>query len=145
MERDLWPEWRVWQARISIHALRMERDIGPVGVSGDPKISIHALRMERDLSRNRRINRVINFNPRAPHGARQSIKIVRLLRKNFNPRAPHGARRIERTTFSTICYFNPRAPHGARRGRCRCGCSPPQISIHALRMERDTPRIRDSM
>ena len=79
-------------------------------------ISIHALRMERDVS----------------------IKRYPGLQHNFNPRAPHGARRCSASPLPRPGRdFNPRAPHGARRCWWLSFDSPPFISIHALRMERD--------
>ena len=79
----------------------------------------------------------MNFNPRAPCGARRSRLSRRCSHTHFNPRAPCGARlyakagrEAERTisthaplagrdSFSARCgrgymYFNPRAPCGAR-------------------------------
>ena len=55
---------------ISIHALRMERDRHQKGGAYSAQISIHALRMERDRLIASISNPVLNFNPRAPHGAR---------------------------------------------------------------------------
>jgi len=78
-----------------------------------------------------------HFNPRAPHGARRSQYCLDTDQDHFNPRAPHGAR-----------LFRHRADGGQRRFQStRSAWSathfPPHsviiidISIHALRMERD--------
>ena len=80
----------------------------------------------------------MNFNPRAPCGARplwigsairfllfQSTRPMRgatrrgsshrAARMNFNPRAPCGARRCGDGLDGRLCDFNPRAPCGARQ------------------------------
>ena len=103
-------------------------------------ISIHALREERD---------------------KLSFSVGRASRY-FNPRAPRGARRIERhgsgrrgtfqstrsarsATPASILHlpeqpdFNPRAPRGARQSKNGKFTMLNNISIHALREERDDP------
>ena len=78
------------------------------------------------------------FNPRSPHGERQTLAQITDLARHFNPRSPHGERPINcfryrpciDTFQSTLpargatrrctgkpdfCYFNPRSPHGERR------------------------------
>ena len=59
----------------------------------------------------------MNFNPRAPRGARhRQGSIVGKGFFNFNPRAPRGARLREQWFQGWLDrYFNPRAPRGARR------------------------------
>ena len=88
---------------------------------------------------NSRYRQQVNFNPRAPYGARRCLPteasiysnisihvprtghdcwIVRCNRSrpDFNPRAPYGARRAPaRMAPPRRTYFNPRAPYGARR------------------------------
>ncbi len=82
---------------------------------------------------------VLNFNPRAPYGARllsfshpyaltifQSTRPLRgatssgrragLHSGHFNPRAPYGARPEPSAPATATTDFNPRAPYGARRG-----------------------------
>ena len=67
-------------------------------------------------------NKQINFNPRAPCGARPD-RLNRLpVIRNFNPRAPCGARPLRRLPALLVRYFNPRAPCGAR-------LSVPSVSI----------------
>ena len=56
---------------------------------------------------------------------------------DFNPRAPHGARLRQVRGEEKIPYFNPRAPHGARHVERLMEELNIEISIHALRMERD--------
>ena len=48
----------------------MERDAAKVPPQGRPAISIHALRMERDSGWIAGHLADLDFNPRAPHGAR---------------------------------------------------------------------------
>ena len=68
----------------------------------------------------------MNFNPRAPRGARQASSGWKRLHRYFNPRAPRGARRgatLQQTRH--LRYFNPRAPRGARL------CSPHRPSANS--------------
>lgn len=81
---------------------------------------------------------IMNFNPRAPYGARPNIRGVWMWWHSFNPRAPCRARPANLTIgylattvsihaphagrdhaspqhSSWTCSFNPRAPCGARR------------------------------
>ena len=103
--------------RISIHALRMERDRAEAEVwELSDRISIHALRMERDLLC------AVCFAPG----------------KNFNPRAPHGARPgAASTEGADLTFQSTRSAWSATR-RGIDGGSGFDISIHALRMERDS-------
>ena len=57
-----------------------------------------------------------NFNPRSPHGERQSPRTTVESARHFNPRSPHGERQYG-DLFSTQQQqdFNPRSPHGERR------------------------------
>ena len=64
-----------------------------------------------------------------------------LMSINFNPRAPHGARQSQIVKHDQQHYFNPRAPHGARPGKLTFTKTVALISIHALRMERDYIKI----
>ncbi len=77
------------------------------------------------------------FNPRAPRGARPLGTQIRIDLRNFNPRAPRGARHLPhlyqeppiqfQSTRSARSATNPRFSQTWYR----------QISIHALREERD--------
>ena len=56
-----------------------------------------------------------HFNPRSPHGERQSSPPRRSPPRNFNPRSPHGER-PRRLPPPLPCHnFNPRSPHRERR------------------------------
>ena len=106
----------------------------------------------------------LDFNPRAPCGARRHLRRCAISRIDFNPRAPCGARRLQRWGRPLWWDFNPRAPCGARlacagrkyrRGgnfnpRAPCGARQPRwnidayihgISIHAPRVGRDHPEL----
>ncbi len=102
---------------------------------------------------------MLDFNPRAPSGARHGLIGWRKLPINFNPRAPSGARPTALPSARNGIYFNPRAPSGARRTpypSCRPSFAFQStrskrsatlnalgagigriISIHALQAERD--------
>ena len=60
---------------------------------------------------------ILYFNPRAPCGARLLLPPLRLRLFHFNPRAPCGARHMQYQACETYEHFNPRAPCGARRRR----------------------------
>ena len=83
----------------------------------------------------------IDFNPRAPHGARP----IAIAKQVEQPRISIHALRMERDPRQlaairrNLRHFNPRAPHGARPGTRIEVVGNMFISIHALRMERDPP------
>ena len=78
-------------------------------------VSIHAPRAGRDAARVHSHRFKCSFNPRAPCGARQRIRVRSSLTRRFNPRAPCGARLVPSQACSIPPCFNPRAPCGARR------------------------------
>ena len=60
----------------------------------------------------------MNFNPRAPCGARRRYPAPRSPRRLFQPTRPlRGATVVSHLSAPLITYFNPRAPCGARRRR----------------------------
>ena len=68
---------------------------------------------------NGRIHRQVNFNPRAPYGARQQRKRrEKALQKFQSTRPIRGATRRRRAAPNTPGDFNPRAPYGARLAAC---------------------------
>ena len=123
---------------ISIHAPREGRDVLRLLALRAEVISIHAPREGRDVSDSGTPSTGVNFNPRAPRGARPELVLCGGDGgRNFNPRAPRGARpqnlkhsrivypfqstRPARGATRTAPYlrvsminFNPRAPRGAR-------------------------------
>ena len=80
----------------------------------------------------------VNFNPRAPRGARLSAHTGSQAAGDFNPRAPRGARRQAVTGHVQISkYFNPRAPRGARLHSIPPPPACQLISIHVPREGHD--------
>ncbi len=82
------------------------------------EISIHAPHTGRDGLDGRVGMYVEEFQSTRPiRGATSSGSAMRRGRSiNFNPRAPYGARQAQCTPDSARCrHFNPRAPYGARR------------------------------
>ncbi len=106
------------------------------------------------------------FNPRAPRGARRLTWTRCQRRSRFNPRAPRGARHVSKTPhFATSPFQSTRPARGATdydkstvwpvafqstrpaRGATvwhRRGTAHPDVSIHAPRAGRDTPKMRPS-
>ena len=78
---------------ISIHAPRVGRDILLLFGTHTVDISIHAPRVGRDCGLMSWCSWRLNFNPRAPRGARLHGMVPIGKTKDFNPRAPRGARR----------------------------------------------------
>ena len=80
------------------------------------QISIHAPRVGRDVRRSRSNQRLTNFNPRAPCGARlPSITLVLYMAAFQSTRPVWGATRCRAGHVVHGLHFNPRAPCGARR------------------------------
>ena len=126
-----------------------------------PLISTHAPLAGRDFYQPPFLRwELLDFNPRAPCGARPAIRgRSRPTSGHFNPRAPCGARRHQprqrdRKPISTHaplagrdlaallqsleqCDFNPRAPCGARRRGRRRDPLHQDISTHAPLAGRD--------
>ena len=83
---------------------------------GDKAISIHAPRTGSDFLTSFSVKPALDFNPRSPHGERQSASAFQSVQRYFNPRSPHGERRVFALAISFDCInFNPRSPHGERR------------------------------
>ena len=79
----------------------------------------------------------LDFNPRAPCGARRHRGRRPSHQEHFNPRAPCGARPRPLRTAAKTKYFNPRAPCGARRGGVQQSADHKSISTHAPLAGRD--------
>ena len=123
---------------ISIHAPRTGSDQMDSAERADYRISIHAPRTGSDLSRNAFWICAKNFNPRSPHGERQTGSENHLRDTTFQSTLPArgatganvGNMRTSKKFQSTLpargatascsaesClprYFNPRSPHGER-------------------------------
>ena len=149
---------------ISIHAPRVGRDAVDV-ISDDV---YHGFQSTRPVWGATRASNscepapAIDFNPRAPCGARRIQDQVPIVFRNFNPRAPCGARPAFTFNSTEAINFNPRAPCGARLSlpclsypRAGFQSTRPvwgatavsklcdyaeQISIHAPRVGRDATR-----
>ena len=155
--------FRTQTNRISTHAPLAGRDDSRRDGSHYVSISTHAPLAGRDCFGAVVLRMLINFNPRAPCGARQSCKIIVFALLNFNPRAPCGARRLRGSLEIIILLFqptrplrgatasrpnrrrrprnfNPRAPCGARRCEARVAVNAAVISTHAPLAGRDEKR-----
>ena len=129
--------WRAW-ITISIHAPHTGRDSGMPGKSLNRSISIHAPHTGRDSkSSGGQISKDGFQSTRPIRGATVAPNAIRPMPMDFNPRAPYGARPFQaaasrQTTGISIhaphtgrdvapnairpmpMDFNPRAPYGAR-------------------------------
>ena len=86
----------------------------------------------------------MNFNPRAPRGARRLNHVVPPPAAYFNPRAPRGARRgREGVGIMRLKFQSTRPSRGATRGVCVCLILR-QISIHAPLAGRDSRPQRET-
>ena len=89
--------------------------------SGTTSISIHALRVEGDAGQSCTAPAARDFYPRPPGGGRPSSRSSGWTSRNFYPRPPGGGRPPESDKIYVIL----------------------SISIHALRVEGDSPRPLD--
>ena len=56
------------------------------------------------------------FNPRSPHGERQSPRFPMRTSNRISIHAPRtGSDQVQKSKRVLPCYFNPRSPHGERR------------------------------
>ena len=80
----------------------------------------------------------VDFNPRAPYGARLDWTVSIWAAYPFQSTRPiRGATRSCSRSATPRPYFNPRAPYGARLRRQRRGAGGDRISIHAPHTGRD--------
>ena len=126
------------EENISIHAPHAGRDFYRHGRCRDRPISIHAPHAGRDADSAKASADAAAFQSTRPmRGATVCDRVIFLLLIDFNPRAPCGARLPRRRwRQSASRYFNPRAPCGARHAQLKKvsqGC----ISIHAPHAGRD--------
>ena len=78
---------------ISIHAPRTGSDRDwKRGAENPERISIHAPRTGSDFLPLTDFGWLAYFNPRSPHGERQTLMSCSSATWNFNPRSPHGER-----------------------------------------------------
>jgi len=108
------------------------------------KISIHALRMERDLVPLAYAVFPSNFNPRAPHGARLGASGIRGLSLKFqSTRSAWSATWTNGETDANPRFQSTRSAWSAT-DRMFIDRARSEISIHALRMERDAFALQAS-
>ena len=89
----------------------------------DSEISTHAPLAGRDSLRSTLAKSDVNFNPRAPCGARPFYGRRRFLIYNISTHAPLAGRdQMLIDEFDPESHFNPRAPCGARRLFCFVSC-----------------------
>ena len=85
----------------------------------------------------------VNFNPRAPYGARRAFFCAFFRQNGFQSTRPiRGATFDEGGTADGAGDFNPRAPYGARRRRAPPAPASNQISIHAPHTGRDLTSLK---
>ena len=126
-------------------------------------ISIHALRVESDGQRKSGRNCILNFNPRSPCGERRlrpwgarrpplfqsTLSVWRATAAALvvlsSPHTFQSTLSVWRATIYEVMKmpthndFNPRSPCGERRLTRLFVVCLTRISIHALRVESDTP------
>ena len=103
-------------------------------------ISTHAPLAGRDFTKGRGVISNIMISTHAPLAGRDCVvKFNNRFHVNFNPRAPCGARRSEPSFPRRAFYFNPRAPCGARPpNRVFNPSNSSNISTHAPLAGRDS-------
>ena len=81
---------------------------------------------------------ILNFNPRAPYGARHTLCLDKVIVNLISIHAPHTGRDpMHETSTPFHTDFNPRAPYGARRIVSVYQFLNDFISIHAPHTGRD--------
>ena len=99
---------------ISTHAPLAGRDPEIVALRQTYQISTHAPLAGRDTSKAETQACGLNFNPRAPCGARLLRGYNKSLTNYFNPRAPCGARHLSRTEQKNQHRISTHAPLAGR-------------------------------
>ena len=73
-------------------------------------ISTHAPRTGSDRKVSNQDGLSPDFNPRSPHGERQTTVVAQSGNGDFNPRSPHGERLSEGAYVSNAALFQPTLP-----------------------------------
>ena len=95
------------------------RQEGDTNITFALGISIHAPHTGRDLPGLPPCQRLYRFQSTRPIRGATTTRNFRIFGPlNFNPRAPYGARLQPRLDFLGHTDFNPRAPYGARQQKC---------------------------
>ncbi len=106
--RDCGKGLQIFLGQISIHAPLTGRDDRPQHAPvGSLRISIHAPLTGRDTRLGGTRPHLLDFNPRAPYGARPRRPPSGALPPYFNPRAPYGARQ-QKCTNDILHFCNNR-------------------------------------
>ena len=109
---------------IKFQSTRLMRGATGIGrrIVAPQLISIHAPHAGRDAQELKNLVQRLNFNPRAPCGARlRCCHRSRCCSRNFNPRAPCGARLTGHNARLHAVGISIHAPHAGRdSGRYRC-------------------------
>ena len=85
---------------------------------------------------------ILLFQPTRPlRGATSIVKFDNRFHVNFNPRAPCGARQTKSTMATNPLHFTPRAPCGARRASGNPAAKNTEISTHAPLAGRDHKEV----
>ena len=100
-------------------------------------VSIHALRVERDPSRQRKGNRVLRFNPRAPCGARHRSSQAPSITDQFQSTRSVWSATISDSPTASTATVSIHAFRVERDETCDFYVRRSRVSIHALRVERD--------
>ena len=122
---------------VSIHAPRAGRDLIDHLARRRRSVSIHAPRAGRDSRHEDSPSPQRGFNPRAPCGARQRLKLIETLGQCFNPRAPCGARQVYTHFHSSFGGFQSTRPVRGATLFKPCHHLRIRVSIHAPRAGRD--------
>ena len=86
----------------------------------DREISIHAPHAGRDTAFRSMYSAIVNFNPRAPCGARPVRRACGAYQLRISIHAPREGRdEIKQVAHPSDHDFNPRAPRGARQHRIK--------------------------
>ena len=100
---------------ISIHAPRTGSDMADLFGDWVPDISIHAPRTGSDVINKIRANSAVQFQSTLPARGATCRPVLRFHpQRHFNPRSPHGERQSRARNKAVAHHFNPRSPHGER-------------------------------
>ena len=127
----------VWYIPISIHAPRTGSDQMDSAERADYRISIHAPRTGSDLSRNAFWICAKNFNPRSPHGERQTGSENHLRDTTFQSTLPARGATLSRSLCAEPCIISIHAPRTGSDCIAPTFGQAPFISIHAPRTGSD--------
>ena len=95
---------------ISTHAPRTGSDAGVSAQALSQTISTHAPRTGSDCQRNGKAGRLIDFNPRSPHGERPLFDSARVSFDKFQPTLPARGATQSATPLRTSAAFQPTLP-----------------------------------